>query len=188
MTVTRAHPELRVVRDEPSATGGELGPAPRSLDGAFREYAPYVAAVGLRILGRSDDIEDLVQDVFLRVGRHLGDLRQPDALKSWLAVITVRLAWRRLRARRLRGFFGLDHHDYTELVDPSVSPPDRVLLAQLYRVLDRLPVEQRVAWALRHLEGESLLRVAELCNCSLATAKRRIAAAHRVLEEVTGDG
>jgi RNA polymerase sigma-70 factor (ECF subfamily) len=56
-------------------------------------------------------------------------------------------------------------------------------VAQLQAVMERLPVNDRIAWVLRHLEGEPLDRVAEICGCSLATAKRRIAAAHQRIRE-----
>jgi RNA polymerase sigma-70 factor (ECF subfamily) len=55
-------------------------------------------------------------------------------------------------------------------------------------VLDELPVEARMAFALHHLEGETLEVVARLCGCSLATAKRRVAVAHERIREVFGDG
>jgi RNA polymerase sigma-70 factor (ECF subfamily) len=42
-----------------------------------------------------------------------------------------------------------------------------------------------VAWTLRHVEGQKLEEVAQYCRCSLATAKRRISAAHtRMLAEL----
>ena len=70
----------------------------------------------------------------------------------------------------------------------GASPEQQVILARVYRELDRLPTEQRLAWALRHLEGETLTSVAELCGCSLATAKRRIRAAHEAIQEVMEHG
>jgi RNA polymerase sigma-70 factor (ECF subfamily) len=54
-------------------------------------------------------------------------------------------------------------------------------------ILDGIPANQRIAWALRYVEGEPLEGVATLSGCSLATAKRRIAAASRVLEEAFSD-
>ena len=62
-----------------------------------------------------------------------------------------------------------------------MSPERRALLARVYQVLDKIAVEQRLAWTLRYVEGEKLERVAEQCGCSLATAKRRIASAQRVV-------
>ena len=51
----------------------------------FRRYAPYVATIGLRLLGRDDELDDLVQDVFIEAHRGLHSLRTPDAIKGWLA-------------------------------------------------------------------------------------------------------
>ena len=52
--------------------------------------------------------------------------------------------------------------------------------------LAELPARERAAWLLRHVEGYELAEVARLCECSLATAKRRIAAAERVIARYTG--
>ena len=75
-----------------------------------------------------------------------------------------------------------------ELKSDGVSAEDRVLLANVYRVLDRVPTAERVAWSLRYVEGVALDEVARLCECSLATAKRRIAAAQAQIHEELGDG
>jgi RNA polymerase sigma factor (sigma-70 family) len=125
----------------------------------------------LGVLGRPGEVEDLVQDVFLRVLPRLGTVRDPAALRSWLAVITARLARRRLRSRRWKVWLGVGgDYDYEQLADNGASPQDRALLGELYRALDRLPVRQRLAWTLRHAEGLELTAVAQACECSLATA------------------
>jgi len=160
-----------------------------SLDEFFRRYAPYVAKIGHRLLGRSEDVDDLVQDVFLAAHKGIRQLRDPDAIRGWLATVAVRTARRRLRTRRLRGAVGLDDEcDYGDIASGEASPEQRAILASVYQVLDGLPVNQRLAWTLRYIEGERLERVAELCGCSLATAKRRIKAAHDVIREAVGHG
>jgi RNA polymerase sigma-70 factor, ECF subfamily len=184
----------------PTSPGASAEPAPSGLDPeqpiappvdlttAFRAYGRYVAYIGMRILGRQADVDDLVQDVFLDAVRGLDQLRDPAAAKGWLATLTVRKAHRALKRRRMRWHFGLDEGaDYGEIVDPSASAAERTMVADLYRLLDGVPADARVAWTLRHLEGEPLERVATLCGCSLATAKRRIAAAHNVLSAELAD-
>lgn len=162
--------------------------APLDLASAFRAYGRYVAWIGMRILGRREDVDDLVQDVFLDAVRGIDRLRDPGAAKAWLATLTVRKARRVLRKRRMMRFLGMDEGaDYGEIVDETASSSQRVMIADLYRMLDTLPTEERLAWTLRHLEGEQLDRVAELCGCSLATVKRRIAAAHAVMGGELGD-
>lgn len=153
------------------------------LAAVFRRYAPYVARIGLRILGRPDEVDDLVQDVFLTAHKHMDALREQDALKGWLAAITVRAARRRLKKRKVYDFFGFasDEPDYARVADGQASIEDKALIAAVFAALDALPTSERVAWSLRHLEGETMERVAELCECSLSTAKRRVQAAHDAL-------
>jgi RNA polymerase sigma-70 factor, ECF subfamily len=159
-----------------------------AVEDAFRRYAPLVASLGLRITALRDEIDDFVQEVFLRATRGIGGLRHQGATKAWLVSITINVARQRLRVRKLRKLVGIgdNANEYEELVDPALSPEDRVLLTRMYRALDGLPVNQRLAWSLRHIEGERLETVALLCGCSLATAKRRIVAAQKVIAEAVG--
>ncbi|MDH5671311.1 MAG: sigma-70 family RNA polymerase sigma factor [Myxococcales bacterium] len=172
---------------------GPVGQADEELilsdEALFRRFAPYVARIGLRLLGREADVDDLIQEVFLAAFKQKHQVRDPGAFKSWLAIIAVRTARRQLRRRRVRAFVGLDTvAPSVELADPRISPERKALLARVYQVLDKIPVEQRLAWSLRHIEGEKLDVVASRCGCSLATAKRRIAAAHARLQAEMDDG
>jgi RNA polymerase sigma-70 factor (ECF subfamily) len=180
----------RLVRDStmvPPETGAGPRP-PLDLERAFHLYASYVAAVALRLLGRSEEVDDVIQEVFLSALKGLAQLQDPEAIKGWLATVTVRVSSRHLARRRLWRRLGLDRPvDYTQAVDPAASPEQRALLARVYRILDGLPVEERVAWALCHVQGERLDAVAQRLGCSLATAKRRIAAAHATIERETRD-
>ena len=154
------------------------------LEGAFLRFSPYVAAIGLNVLGRDEELDDLVQEVFLRAHKHLHQLRQPEAIKPWLAQITVNTARRMLYRRRLVRFVGLEDPErdpYRTLSAPGLNPEQLTELRQLYALLDRAPVQDRLAWTLRHVQGERLQEVALLCGCSLATAKRRIASVEAML-------
>lgn len=162
--------------------------APASLESLFRSYSSYVAAIALRLLGRDDDVDDVVQDVFLSAWKGAANLRDPGAIKGWLATVTVRTARRRLKMRRVKMFLRLDDDpDYGNVVAPGASPEERALLSKIYTVLDGLPVEQRMAWTLRYVEREQLDDVARLCDVSLATAKRKITAAQQAITAALGD-
>jgi RNA polymerase sigma-70 factor (ECF subfamily) len=172
--VTRASAPVSATIDE--AVDAELTP-----ERLFRAHARYVAAIAFRLLGRRDEVDDLVQDVFLDAHRSLGRLRVKEAAKAWLAAITVRKARRRLRFRRLMIAIGIDRDDATT---PSreAGPYTQTLLAELFARLDRIPTNQRIAWTLRYLDNEPLDVVAVHCGCSLATAKRWITAASARLD------
>jgi RNA polymerase sigma-70 factor, ECF subfamily len=160
---------------------------PLALDGLFRRYARYVATIGFKLLGRDDELDDLVQDVFIEAHRGLHQLRDLDAAKGWLARITVRRAVRRLRRQKLRAFFSLEAMGAdAPLVDGAASPEERAHVASTYRRLEALPVAQRIAWLLKNVEGETLDSIAALCACSKATVQRRLRAARHALEEAAG--
>ena len=159
-----------------------------TLDEVYRRYCRYVAAVILRLDGRSAEVDDLVQDVFVEAAAGIERLRESGAVKGWLATIAVRTVRRRLRLRRIKFFLGLDRDiDRATVIDPAASPVDRLLLRAVYRVLDEIPIEERLAFALHTMEGETMEAVARLCGCSLATAKRRVSRAQRRIEERMSD-
>ena len=159
------------------------------MDDVYRRYFRYVGAVILRLSGRRGELEDLIQEVFAEAAASFNALREPEAVRGWLATIAVRVTRRRLRRRRLYGLLGLDAGtDYEEVAGAGASPFDRTLVARVYRVLDELSADDRLAFVLHHVEGETLESVAELCGCSRTTAKRRIFRARTSVERRLGDG
>jgi RNA polymerase sigma-70 factor (ECF subfamily) len=181
-------PALRLVGAEHAGGAAEAEQPPREVDprnfdDVFRRYSPYVARVALRLLGNDAEVDDLVQDVFLEAHRGLSSLREAGALGGWLARICVRRATRRLRRRRLLALLSLDTVVERDLpLDGSASPEQRAEVARIYRRLDQLPVAERVAWLLRHVEGESLDDMVVLCGCSKSTVQRRLLRAEARLE------
>jgi RNA polymerase sigma-70 factor (ECF subfamily) len=166
----------------------DASPPGDELDVVFRAHSGYVAQVALRVLGRPDDVDDVVQEVFLVAMGGLHKLRDADAIRGWLATVAVRRARRRLRRRRVWTFFGFDEgSDYSRLA-VDATQEEAALVARIYRILDGLPIEQRIAWTLRNVEGEKLEAVAALCECSLATVKRRIGAAQETIEKAVLHG
>jgi RNA polymerase sigma-70 factor (ECF subfamily) len=163
-------------------------PEPLSLSLLFQQHARYVATVVLRVLGRDHEVDDVVQEVFLTAMTGLASVRSPEAVRGWLKTIAVRKACRHLRRRRLRGLLGMERESpcYEHLAAPGCSPEQSALLGRVYKELDRLPVAERVAWTLRYVEGEQVEALAAICGCSLATGKRRIAAAQAKLGRTLG--
>lgn len=172
-----SHPEKVALRLVPDTE------APPALADVYRKYCRYVAAIVLRLDGRPAEVDDLVQDVFVEAASGISRLRAPEAIKGWLATITVRIVRRRLRVRRAWRFLGLDGDGgETAPVDRRASAADQVLLRTVYEILDGMAVPDRLAFTLHVVEGETLEAVARLCGCSLATAKRRIARSQQVIE------
>lgn len=156
----------------------------------YRRHVHRVTTVAARLLRSRADVEDVVQDVFLRGFRELGTLREPERLGSWLAASTVHRVHKIFRRRRLQRLLGLDRSVHDEpLADQArdaATPETRAELALLDRVLDALGEDDRMAWVLRHLLGHQVAEVAELTRCSLATVHRRLARAQAHVETAFG--
>lgn len=150
-----------------------------SRDVLYRRHVRYLLAIATRLLASRGEGEEVVQDTFVVAFEKLETLRDPAALRPWLARITVTLVQRRMRKDRLLRFLGLDRglDDATldSLAASTLRPDDRAELALADRVLRRLPTKKRIAWMLRRVEGLPLGEVASACDCSLATVKRQIA-------------
>jgi RNA polymerase sigma-70 factor (ECF subfamily) len=171
-----------------SATDGDLvaraaakGGDRAAEEALYRRHVRYVAGMIGRLLGDRTEAEDCVQETFAIALERIGTLRDGDAVRAWIAQIGVSQVRRRFRKRKLLRVFGLDRGADDATLEAfawqGASPETHAELAKLWRALASLPTEQRLAWSLRHVEGNALDVVAVACGCSLATAKRRIAAA-----------
>ncbi len=160
-------------------------------------YVRHCGKVRARVtylLGRSSDVDDVLQDTFVAAYRDIQQLTNPERFASWVCGIAVHQVHRRLRRRKLLRKLGLDgDHDagLHQVVDPAASPEVRAQLRTVEHGLRDMTVPQRIAWTLRHVEGCSLDETAEQCGVSLATAKRHIHRAEeqlRLLFAVEGEG
>jgi RNA polymerase sigma-70 factor (ECF subfamily) len=188
-------PMLRLVPNEAPASADDAELVRRVREGdrgaedaLYRRHAKPTAGLIARLLGRREDVEDVLHDAFVTALTKIGDLREPSAFRPWLTMIAVTNVRRVLRRRRLMRALGLwpssDSVSLEQLASRDVSPHVRAELAVVDGILARLPTDQRIAWMLRHVEGHRRQDVAELCGCSLATIKRRLSAAERVMSAV----
>jgi RNA polymerase sigma-70 factor, ECF subfamily len=190
--------ELRArAGDPPSAqadTSTDASLVERALSGdrwakeaLYRRHVRRVTNAVTRMVGRSGDADDVVQDAFVTAFTRLGDLREPAAFRGWLARIAMNEVRGRLRRRRWlkRLSFDRDGEDEVSLeslATDDASPETRAELARIDRVLAKMDPDVRMAWMLRCVEGWALEEVAGALDCSLATAKRRITEARDHLD------
>lgn len=146
---------------------------PKASRTVWIRYSPLVRGILRRSLGPEHEVEDIVQDVFLRIFDKIRSLRNPAALKAFIISVTVlstRYEIRRLRVRRWVRLASTP-----EEMEVKVSHADvesRQVLVQFYRVLDRINTRDRTAFVLRFIEGMNLAEVSTALGVSTATARR----------------
>jgi RNA polymerase sigma-70 factor (ECF subfamily) len=177
-------PHLRVVtadtraeEDDAALVARVRAHEPAAAGRMWDRYAFLVRRLLRRMLGPVD-VEDCVQDAFLRLFRDLRSLREPSTLRSFLIGIAIHVAKSELRKRRAKRWLLLTS-DGAPLDSESVSTDDwhepRAAVLRLYQILDRVSDKLRTVFVLRYIEGLELTELAALLGCSLATAKRRVA-------------
>lgn len=181
-------PTAEGVSDEQLVERAQAG-EPWAEDALYRRHVRYVGGMVARLLRGSDEAEDILQETFALALHRLAQLREPARFRSWLAQIAVSLVHRRFRRQRLVRIVSLgvagdsEEVDFGVLVTPDATPHARAELVALGRELSRMPPDHQIAWMLRYVEGETLEEIARICECSLATTKRRVAAANERLRQ-----
>jgi RNA polymerase sigma-70 factor (ECF subfamily) len=160
-----------------------------------RRYQSHVERLLYHLAPDWSDRCDLVQEVWIRVYRHIQRLKEPEKFKGWLSRIVTNLFYDELRKRkRYRSPLSLDapRQPDGEGADwdlPCSDPgPDETLVTQefyqkLRFAIDQLPDSFRTTIILRELQGLSYEEIAEITAVSLGTVKSRIARARHRLQE-----
>ena len=137
-----------------------------------------------RVLGADEDHDDLVQQVFVALLAGLRRLRDPAALHGWVAAVTINTVRSEIRRRRVRRLLFGEARAIDPAEAPAASAEDRELVRRTYAALDRLPADERIAFALRFIDERPLAWIAGACGCSLATIKRRIGSAQARFQRI----
>src|SRR5690242_19269288 len=112
-------------------------------------YAPLVRGLLRRVFGPEDELEDAVHDVFVRLLESVSQVRDGNALRSYIVTIALNTARAELRRRRVRRLFGLVSPGASWRLAPvgfvdgiEREPATRVAAARLLRMLDAIPEEE----------------------------------------------
>jgi RNA polymerase sigma-70 factor (ECF subfamily) len=150
----------------------------------FRAHREDVARLVHRMLGQSEDLEDVVQEVFCQVHRSLRDFRSQARFSTWLYRVTVNVVLMHRRAARSRPVL-VTGTDSLSLPAPDVPPDEqaarRSCVAAFRRLLDRLSEKKRTVFILHELEGLPPAEVASIVGAPVLTVRTRLFYARREL-------
>ncbi len=149
----------------------------------FQRYVKFVERIITHVMGFDAELADILQDVFASALASIHSLHDPSALQAWLgrmATLKVRKVLRgRTRRAWLRRFVDSAEEERCEPAFVEVDLEDRLAVQAVYTALGNLPADERIAFALRFIDGMELTEVAASCQVSLATIKRRLVRAER---------
>ncbi len=151
------------------------------------KYQRKLARLVARMVRDSAEVEDIVQDSFIRAYRALPGFRNDSAFYTWLYRIGVNTAknWLMTHGRRASATSGVDGEDGDG--DGQIAPeplrdsdtPERLLMTKqigqtVNAAMEALPEDLRTAISLREIEGLSYEDIARVMDCPIGTVRSRI--------------
>src|SRR5687768_5254208 len=184
--------------DDSSLVATFLAGEKKAFNELVRRYHVRLLNFIYRTIGDRDRAEDLVQEVFIRVFRHLHRFDQTKKFSTWIYTIASNLAKNELRNRSrnplvlfqtIKKNWEADHRPL-QFEDTTARPDDlyrkRFLKDAVDQCVQRLPEHHREVFVLRELEGKSYQEIAEITGCNLGTVKSRLNRARNSFAQLIG--
>ena len=143
------------------------------------QHQSMVFSLALRMTGDRGLAEEIAQDVFVELDRHLGRMESADHARFWLRRVTMNRSADAMRRRRVRGI-----DLWVEMEDVHGAPAEErasPLGTRLEQLLATLPEPQRAALVLRYQEDLTPEEIAATLESPVATVKSHLQRTLRLL-------
>jgi RNA polymerase sigma factor (sigma-70 family) len=147
-------------------------------------YKRLVYATICNFIGNSPDVNDLFQEVFLKVYKSLASYNPDYQFSTWVVKIATNVCMDRLRQKRLEQ---APTEDIDEIVDHRLNPEDHYLakerLERIKRAVQELPEDYRVLVILFHQQGLSYEALVQITGQPVTIVKNRLYRARLMLRD-----
>lgn len=157
-------------------------------------YQDMVFNTGLGIVQNSEDAEDVAQEVFVQVYRSIDQFKGDARLSTWIYRITTTKALDHIRSRKrkkrfafITSLFGNNEELLHEPVDfnhPGVALDRKEQAALLFRMIDQLPENQKIAFNLHKTEELSYQEIADVMQVSVSAVESLLFRARQNLRKL----
>jgi RNA polymerase sigma-70 factor (ECF subfamily) len=165
----------------------------RAFDLLFSRYQYKIVNLVSRFLRDPEDVQDVVQEAFIKAYRALPRFRGESAFYTWLYRIAINTAKNHLVARSRRPP-GVDvevedaeHFESADALRENADPESALsrdeLEAEIHAAIADLPEDLRSAVTLREFDGLSYEQIAEIMDCPVGTVRSRIFRAREAIDK-----
>lgn len=164
----------------------------RAFDILALKYQHRIVGLVGRYINDADEVMDVTQEAFIKAYRALPRFRGDSAFYTWLYRIAINTAKNYLVSRSRRppdtdididGEFQADSAVLRDVAGPESVLATEELERVIYKAIDDLPEELKVAVTLREFEGLSYEEIAEVMECPVGTVRSRIFRAREAIEK-----
>ncbi|RRB07385.1 RNA polymerase sigma factor [Larkinella rosea] len=160
----------------------------RAYQTLVERYQRLVLHMVGRIIRQPEDIEDVCQEVFIKVYKHLPDYQFGSKLSTWIASIAYRTAINHSKKISRGPVSGFPETWASEPEDANLVNPEEMLMHQdwkafLHAQIAKLPIQYRTILTLYHLEELSYEEIGQVTSLPEGTVKNYLFRARRLLKE-----
>lgn len=182
--------------DDSSLVAQFLAGEKRAFEELMDRYSLRLLNFVHRTIGDRERAQDLVQETFIRVYRHLHRFDRSKKFSTWVYTIASNLAKNELRNRSRNPLVLFqtveknfqDEDRPLQFEDTTSRPDDMYRKRHLREIVEesvaKLPEHHRNVFILRELEGKSYEEIAEITDCNLGTVKSRLNRARNSFAEI----
>ena len=156
----------------------------RLIDQYIQQYGRRLYGLCRSLCANPFDADDLYQETWLRVVKHISQYDPSREFEPWLTRICVNTYRSTLRRLAKSPLLDFSNGEEKERLLASIPAPEKTDYALLYEAVGQLPEKLRLAVVLFYFQGEDLASAAKTLNIPVGTAKSRLNRARKLLKEV----
>ena len=168
--------------------GGETG----AFESLIVKYQPRIFATARKYARRDSEVEDIVQEIFIKAFKKLASYRQEAPFEHWIMKISVRTCYDYLRSHqrsKVSSFSDITQEDFDLLdVFGEDEHPDRenqeAVARLIHDLMEQLKPESRMVLTLLDIEGKSVKEIAKLTGWSVSLVKVRAFRARKEMRKL----
>ncbi|MCM1388158.1 MAG: sigma-70 family RNA polymerase sigma factor [Bacillus sp. (in: Bacteria)] len=145
------------------------------IENIITAYGDLLYRTGIMILGNPQDVQDVLQEVMLKVLQKKPEFHDSEHEKAWLLRVTINLCKDMLRFRRRHQYLPLDELE----IEAAADTADKELIQEIML----LPPRWKIVLLLHYVEGYSLKEIADILAISENAVKKRMQRAKKGLRE-----
>ena len=145
-------------------------------------YKDMVYTIVKRVVGQSEEAEDVAQEVFIKVYHALSRFRMESKFSTWIYRIAYNTAISQIRGRKMEFSESFEEERFSSSLSDDIcddvsgmSHEERLILAQ--QLIEQLPEGDKLLINLFYMESQSIQQIAEITDLSVSNVKVRL---HRV--------
>lgn len=156
-----------------------------------KQYERLVFYVVNKLINNEEDVQDLAQDVFIKVFKNLPKFKAESKLSTWIGQIAYRESVNYLRKRNRHNDSPLDEFTENQLKESSQNPEERSIAndtkMMVRTAVAKLPERYRQVVVLYHLEEYSYQEISEITEMPEGTVKSYIFRGRKLLKDLLSE-